>query len=350
MPPRINSDTISKDFFQVFKQLGIYILIFLTFSFLCQHAGIVLGMLFLFFAIMSIPAMIILLATTGRLFTAVNPSLFIRLAVRIGWGYLLMYLFLILLGSAPALLAKYIIQYMPPGLHGLLFSFAQSYYTIISYHLMGYVILQYHESVGYQVDYEDFRDPSANTGKNESEDTNAQILTRAGLLVKEGKLDEAIRFIKKETEADGITDLNLSERYLKLLKMKDGTSEWLDHCTTHLHLLAKDNQKGKALEVYSECLGRDKQFAPTALTLFKLAGWMNESGRIKEAIGTYKRLIKAYPEDPAVPKAYFRAAQIYHDRLMEPSRAKNILNALVKKYPNHEIVPSATNYLQHISP
>ncbi len=51
--------------------------------------------------------------------------------------------FLLLLGSAPAYLAQYLTKFLPPDLQLMLFGFAKSFYTIVSYHLMGYVILQY---------------------------------------------------------------------------------------------------------------------------------------------------------------------------------------------------------------
>jgi len=49
---------------------------------------------YLIVVIMSIPAMIIIFVTTESLINAINPMLFIPLAIRIGWGYLLMYFFL----------------------------------------------------------------------------------------------------------------------------------------------------------------------------------------------------------------------------------------------------------------
>ena len=64
-----------------------------------------------------------------------------------------------------------------------------------------------------------------------------------------------------------------------------------------------------------------------------------------EAIGAFSKLTKAYPQDPLVPKSYFRAAQIFNDRLMNPEKAKKILNGLVKKYPDHDIIPFVQRYL-----
>jgi hypothetical protein len=63
---------------------------------------------------------------------------------------------------APYALAPYITGFLPGVLQAFLFITAKSYYTIVSYNLMGYVMLQYHETIGFHtVDYEDFRDQGA---------------------------------------------------------------------------------------------------------------------------------------------------------------------------------------------
>ena len=55
-----------------------------------------------------------------------------------------------------------------------------------------------------------------------------------------------------------------------------------------------------------------------------------------------------YPDNPLVPKAYFRIAQIFHDRLMNKDQAKRALDLLLKKYPNHDIIPQAESFLARL--
>jgi tetratricopeptide (TPR) repeat protein len=347
IPPKINSETISEDFFQVFKQVGLYVAIGISFLYISAKFGPIIGLLFLIFALGSIPAMLILLVTTGSLIHALNPVLSTRLALRIGWGYFLMYFFLMLLGSAPAALGYYLYQFLPTGLAEFLFGLAKNYYTVISYHLMGYVILQYHQEVGYQIEMEDFQGfgvpvPVPTT---EEPDKNSDLINQVSILAKEGKLDEAIDYIQKQTAGGGISDLALSEKYFKLLKMKKRGPELFKHCLTHVNLLCRENQKDKALPLYNKCLAHDKNFAPEADAMFKIGGWLNENGKIKNAIAIYQRLIKTYPNSSVTPKAYLRAAQLFYDRLMKPEQARKILDAVLRKYPDHEIAPKAKAYL-----
>jgi len=347
-PPPVNAQTISNDFGQVFKQFGIYIALFIAFGWIGAQAGLVVGIAFLLGALFFVPSMIMLLVTTGSLIQALNPVMFVGLTIRIGWAYLLMYFFLFLLGSAPAYLFGFLIQYLPDETHLLLYGFAESFYTIVSYHLMGYVILQYHDRIGYKVDFEDFKDPNAEDYKPQEVDPDEDVLKEVAPLIQEGKLDEAIAVIQKMTLHRGIKGVNLSERYYTLLKMKKRQAELLEHGVSHLDKLADKNQKNKALAVFSECRKIDTSFQPTAGALFKLAGWVNATGKTQGAISIYNLLVKSYPQHPLVPKSYFRIAQLFHDRLMKTDKAKKILSAMQMKYPDHEIMPHVENFLARL--
>ena len=346
VPPKVNLQTITADFEVVFKQIGIYIIIGFGFFKAAQTGGIIVGLLFLGLAILSIPAMIIVLVATNSLLHAINPMIFARMAWRIGWGYLLMYFFLALLGIAPAVLGRYIIALLPDSLHGFLFAMAQSFYTIISYHLMGYVIFQYHEDIGYEVDLDE--EEASIEDMTSEQDGERELLNKIDILIKEGNLDDAISLIKNETEGV-ISDVNLAERYFNLLKIKQITPEMLRHGKAYLELLAKTDKKDKLCEVYSECISRQPEFTISPSTTFKVASSLIEAGNPKGAIGAYNRFIKANPKNPLIPKAYFLAANVINEQMRNPHKAIKILKGLIKTYPNHDIIPYVQNYIKQIS-
>jgi tetratricopeptide (TPR) repeat protein len=294
--------------------------------------------------------MVILLVTTESLIQAINPMMFVRLAVRIGWGYLLMYFFCSILGGAPAILARHVIQHFPVELRLFLFTLVKIYYTFITYHLMGYVILQYHEDIGYHVDFEDFKtEETANDpAMPAADDPQSRLLRRVNQLIKDGNHEGARDAIESEIVEQGISDLQLSERYYLLLKMTGATDRMTVHGHSHVNLLVRGGQKAAAMEAFEECQSADPKFSPAAGSLFKLGGWFYDSGKSKQAIGAFNKLTKVYPHDPLVPKAYFRAAQIFNDRLLNPDKARKILNGLLKKFPDHDIIPFVERYLGEI--
>jgi TolA-binding protein len=80
-----------------------------------------------------------------------------------------------------------------------------------------------------------------------------------------------------------------------------------------------------------------------------VAGYLNDSAKPEEAVQTYNRFIKADPKNKLVPKAYFLAASVINEKLKNKPKAVSILNAVVKKYPNHEIIPYVQRYLKQIA-
>ena len=344
-PPPINAETISEDFQIVFKQLAILIIIVVATVQVIAVAGGWIGILFLIVAVLAIPAMIIVLVATKSLLNAVNPVVWGGMPWRIGWGYLLMYLFLAILGVAPAFVTRYFVAHLPAASHVFLFNLAKCFYTIISYHLMGYVMLQYHEEVGYEVDADET--DSFLSQDVVPDDAGSQFLTRVDIFIKEGKIDDAITLIKRETPGD-ISNLDLAERYFNLLKIKQLIPDMLKHARRYLELLAEAKDKTRLGEVYAACVAADPGFTPGVAAVFKIAGCFNQAGNPKDAIQVYNRFIKANPKDPMIPKACFLAANIINEKLKNPQRAAGLLKGVLKAYPNHQLVPHIQKYLKQV--
>ena len=347
-PPGINVSTISANIGPVLKQGVMYLIMGGLIAYLGARSGPLIAYPVFYLVGLLLPSMIIILVTSSSLLNALNPLAVGSIAIRIGWAYLLVYVFFSFLGSAPAVLGHYLIKHFPQALQLPMMTFAQGFYTIITYHLLGYVILQYHQEVGYQVDQVDFRDPTETVTETRQVDPDAQVLNAIKPLIQEGKLDDALALIVEMTSVIGIQGVNLAERYYTLLKMKNKTPEMLEHAVKYLDVLTARNGKDKALRVYAECKKIKPDFLPDALALFKLAGWLNEMGKSKEAIATYNCLVKEYPEHQLIPKAFYRVAQIFQDRLLLPDNARKILTGVKQKYPDHEIIPQVDNYLAHL--
>lgn len=343
--PKINLQTISDDFELVFKQIALYAILGFVLFKVFQGMGLVVGLLFLAFSALSIPAMITVLVASNSLLSAINPMVFVRMAWRIGWAYLLMCLFLLFLGAGPAVVGQYIFAYLPDSLHGFLFSMAKSFYTIITYHLMGYVIFQYHEEIGYTVDMDDEEIGEANAPVKSQEDL---LLNKVDILIKEGRMDDAISLIREES-GGVFADLNLAERYFNLLKIKQLTPEMLEHGKVYLELLSKAGQKDRVCEVYLECVSKEAMFNVSPAVGFQIASCLKEYGRPKDAVGAYNRFIKQNPKHPLIPKAYFLAANVINEQLKNPPKALEILNSLAKRYPEHEILPYVQRYIKQMS-
>lgn len=343
-PPRISRSTISDDFQMVLKQFGIYL-----------AAGILIGLMGGVFgtpgmvvtgvaAWVLLPAMIILFVSSGSLLQALNPVMVFGLPWRIGWGYLIMFFFLLLLGGAPTILFKFSSQFLPASVVPVVSLFFQNYYTLISYHLMGYVLLQYHEEIGYEVDYEDFIQEEKEKKKSSSPEIN-----RIDILLKDGNYGEARYAIQTQMALNRETpDIELMDRYYQLLKLQQIKEERLNHGKDYLDELIRAGQTDTAFEIYAECRQMDPLFSPSPKEMIKLAAWLKKQNRAKEAVLAYQTFTKVYEKSELLPTVYFRAAEIFNESLDQKAKAKKLLENVIKRYPDHDLTPFIQNYLSRI--
>jgi tetratricopeptide (TPR) repeat protein len=181
-----------------------------------------------------------------------------------------------------------------------------------------------------------------------SEHGEDTLLSRIDTLVKDGNVDDALTVIESEPDAIS-SDINLSERYYNILKLKDNTEKMLAHGSAYLDLLAKGRSKEKLHEVYAECVSRSSDFSTSFSASFKIAGSMIEAGNPKGAADVYEGFIKNNPENPMIPKASFLAANVFNEKLLNPQKAAELLDNIIKKYPNHEMTAYARQYLGQIN-
>ncbi|MDJ0887758.1 MAG: tetratricopeptide repeat protein [Desulfobacterales bacterium] len=346
-PPPLNARTIFTDFNQVFKQFAVFFFIGLGFIVVSTKLGGLFGVLFLIFVLVFLPAIFILLVATNSVVAALNPLLFVQLAIRIGWGYGLMYFFLILLYLAPGTLNYYILQYMPPVLHAFLVSMGLTYYSVVFYHLMGYVLLQYSDAIGYEVRFADFHDHRANAPAAPLTAVD-QLQAQIDPMVKEGRLEEAVQTVRAAIDAGHINGEEMRAQHYKLLKAAGRLPEMAAEGQLLLEQYVKAAQKAEACQVYQDCTAAGAAFVVAPTLLMKLGSWLNASGHYQASIGAYNRLIKTDPASPLVPKAYFQAARVLHRGLGQTAKAQKIIQALIKKYPQHDIVPYAQDALRQM--
>lgn len=347
-PPDLNQKTLSHDFSIVFKQLGIFIVLSLAMGLVIGTFGPGAGVVFKIAGLFMLPSMVIILVSSQSLSRALNPMAFIGLTIKIGSGYFIMYFFLLALGSAPSILLNTILGYLPERIAPLIIQFAINYYTLISYNLMGYVLLQYHEEIGHEINLADFAKEKTTTQTTEEKPADP-LAGEVDMHLKGGNYDQALQILQTEINEKNSTDINMHSRYFMLLELQQNTEAMLKHGKPYLDLLVTAGKQTKACETYILCSDHDIMFAPKAANLAKLAGWLKQSGKIKESIRAYSAFTRLYKQHPMIPNVYFRAAEIFNEKLNQKEKALNMLNALIKNYPNHDIMPYVKQYIKRIS-
>ncbi len=344
-PPPLDVDVFVGGIGLLLKQ----ILILATCGFVIYKVLVVAGQTWAFltagFLALSLPAILIVLAVSNSLVGALNPWVFVRLMFRIGWGYLLMVFFLALLGGAPYMLRFLILPDFPLQVKMLIYALMSNYYAIVCYHLMGYVMFQYHEEVGYAVNYEE-KDGAVSAEAPVARAAGGETLQEVSILIKEGNLDEALEILRASELKD--IDLTLAGRYFNLLKLKRLVPEMLEQGRRYLELLAKAGRKDLLGEVYLVCLAAEAGFKLEAGVLFTVAKALADAGEAQAALDAYETLIRENPASPLVPNALFFSAKLQNERLGATPEAAIRLKELLERYPFHENTNMVRQYLEVI--
>ncbi|NDY43023.1 tetratricopeptide repeat protein [Dissulfurirhabdus thermomarina] len=292
------------------------------------------------------PSMLMILVVTGSLVQALHPGRFGALVARTGRGYLVLLAFLLLLGAAPAALLRLTGGVLPPVLLFFLGQAASNYYLLVTYHLMGCFILQYHEELGFPVET-DLLERAAGAGAG-GPGAGGGSRARVDALIQQGRYDEAAAWLQGPARAEVRDDPELSDRLFRLLRRRPDPAAALAHAGEYLDLLVRVGDRAGARRAYLECLELDADFAPAAEVLYRVGGWLMEAGDLKRGAAALQRLVRRYPESPRVPEACFRLAQVIHERLMKPAQARSILEGVLRRFPGHEIAPRIRRYLEQM--
>lgn len=235
--------------FQVFGIiLTAIIAIMLTNQFIGTGLAVLLGLL----ALLAFPASMIILAIEEDLKEAVNPLNLLQLILKIGPGYLLLIVFLIIMMSSTEALL-YFIDDSYAMTKIILGAIATSYYSIVMYHLMGYVIFQYQGNIGFVAEEEH--------GPKHHRTDDQLITAEVSVLVKSGNYKKAISryeyWLKQHPNSPRIED----DYFKLLLNMNDQEATFV-YADKYLHKLLEQNNDLKAIHIIKQLLARYKAYKP----------------------------------------------------------------------------------------
>lgn len=343
-PPPVTGDMVTQNLEMPFKQLFVFILIGFAYGLIGAFVSAGIADLALVFLILAIPATVMVIAVENSFFKAVNPAVLAAMIRRIGFPYLLLYFFLILLWAGSHILFDLAAGHMPKLALLFLSNFIFMYFLLIMFNMMGYVIYQYHEALGFDIELEYEQEMDDGAGQ-ESLPANP-VLSEVNVLINEGKVPEALKFLEEKLKtADA--DPELHDRYHKLLMLSGDGDSLLDHGQRYIGRLIDEGRTKRALDVLRDCYRTDKQFElREADRVYPLASLARDLRDTKLAFALTNGFAKKHPGHPDIPRLYFLAAKILCEELKQDAKAKALLTDLITKYPNHGFTPEMKKYLQ----
>lgn len=341
-PPGMGRETEFRSI--VLQQLGVF---FVLFSIPGVVAGLTQnGTMFILSmggVFLLLPAAVMTLAIEESFLSAINPLVLLQVAGRIGPPYLLLWFMLtLLLGGGWTVAA--LLPPLPNWLELFASNFFSIYFFVAMFHMMGYVVYQYHEQLGFVVD-KDFAE-SNETSSDFRRYAATPAPDRVSLLITEGKYEEAADELKSQLR-ENLDDLRLHERYHRLLltqgKLKD---RGMAHADLYIGRLLEHGQQQRALEVYRRSASH---WGPIEIKdandAVALARHTHERGDPRLALPMLGRFTQRFPDHVRIPEAQLLAAQLLADELGRVQMARQMVVQLQQRYPEHPLRPQMDTLL-----
>ncbi len=340
-PPPVSVAFTGSGFDIVILQL----LVFVVMGALVTAAGMLGGPLLmalaLAFVVLALPASIMVLAMERSVGAAVNPMNLAALMSRIGAPYFLLYGYLILLTLASGAAQDFALNHFPLWLSQPLAGFLNSTFMLILFHMLGYLLFQYQEELGFAADLQDQPAGEDMHGRDRSARFDADI----DMNLKDGNYDRVQSMLKEALKRDRDNPLRIGQLYQLVMARRDVTELYRYHPRI-LAWLAERNDGQAIAEVLALLQEVEPQFRLDDPELaVRCAQAMYHRGEFKPLLRLLQDFHKRFPDSEQLAPAYLLVAQALANGLGQWEKAKAFLSFIQKKCPNHPLHEQIPTYL-----
>jgi tetratricopeptide (TPR) repeat protein len=301
-----------------------------------------LGVVLVLFLGICLPGATMTLAMDESLSSALNPATWIAIFTRIGWPYLAVVGLCLVILTSQRYAAAMAAGVLPLFIALIVVGVISNYALVMTFHLMGYLIYQYHDAVGFE--------PAAPQMVRAlaKPDPDQDVLDEVTAFVRDGKPENATELLRGHLRSRGGTPA-VHTQYRKLLRLMNDRDELLRHGQEYLNILMAQDKSRLALEILRECQTIDPGFGPTdAEQITQLAGLAAHGGQPELALRLLSGFHKRFPKSKDIPKNYLLVATLLHERMNQDEKALSLLKYLKANYPDDSLMPEIDERLAMI--
>jgi len=252
-----------------------------------------------------IPAILINFAFTESIVESINPIKVAGIIAAVGLPYgLLLGLIIIMTGSVGII--SEIIGYEFTVLSTTLQSAASNYYTIVTFHIMGYMIFQYQDEFGFIAQNEENQ-------KNVARSATDLQLAKIEIVIKEGQYQQAIELFHQAFKQEPSDKRFYNQYFNFLLAIKD--KEHIEKYASFYFKFLKDTHREDLINLsYKKILQAHPKFMPdNAEDRLMLAKECQQSGDPRSAIRLLKGVKQTHPNYKKLHVIYALMADALRD-------------------------------------
>ncbi|MET4027335.1 hypothetical protein ABIE59_002870 [Marinobacter sp. MBR-99] len=341
-PPPVSVAFTGSGFDIVILQLLVFVLMGGLVAAAAMIGGPILMMLALAFAILALPASIMVLAMERSVGAAVNPMNLAVLISRIGTPYFLLYGYLILLTLASGAAQDFAVDHFPMWVAQPLAGFLNSTFTLILFHMLGYLLFQYQEELGFASDIQGEEGDADQQNRDRSTRFDADL----DMNLKDGNYDRVQSMLIESLKKDRDNPKRIGQLY-QILTARQATTELYRYHPRLMAWLAQRHD-GDGLNQLMQTLQAAEpgfQLDDPELAV-QCASALYHRGHFKPALRLLQDFHKRFPDSDQLAPAYLLAAQALANGLQQWEKAGAFLSFIKKRCVTHPLHGQIDTWLE----
>ncbi len=264
---------------------------------------------------------------------AINPLRLLGFMSSIGWPYLVLYGYLILLVLAQSVALEFVANHFTQSTIYPVSGLISSYFTLVIFHMLGYVVFQYQDRLGYCADIQENNLPATLSVSDKLQRLDADI----DIALKEGNYEQA-RGIISEQVAKFPTHKQRLEQLYKLLTAMHDEKTLVQYAQPLARMFIAENKPEMAAQLLRRVWKQSPDYLMQDIELiFMLCRAFYQSGEYKLVIKMSKDLHHRFENNTKVADCYLLLAKTLANGLQQWSKAGNYLSYVKKSFPEHPV-------------
>jgi len=349
LPRAFSSDMITNDLELPFKHiLNIFLVIalnYMVYNFSQKQSLEYISQISVSLTLFFLPTSVMVLAVKHSFTSAFNPKLHLHIVKNIGVAYILLYVFVLMMLSSAAAAIYYVQPLIPDSFKLTVYAFISMYFLLCIFNMLGYVLYQYHEKIGFGIDV-DVSSSQDVSDENGGFKLRNPAMVDVEILVQEGDYKKAMSQLENKIKSEP-SDMLARGYYQRLLHLLGNTSGARKHCAEFVGRLLAEKKTSQAMKVFSACYKEDSEAMLTkASERFELASLYIGDSKYRLAMHLLNNLHKDHPSYSEIPQAYLLVAKMMTDQFNEDEKAADILRFVIENYPENNGVEEVKEYLK----
>ena len=336
-PPEINADGDGSGRMQIVLQFVFTLLMIGGFALFGLVPGAIIALVLAF----AMPGATISLALDENFWHALNPATWFAIAARLGGAYLALVALCGVIIVSQFNASALMLMFLPAVVANVAVAFVSTYAVFATFHLMGYVIYQYHEDLGFEIQ-------RRTVLHDHKADPDQGLLDEVAQMVLAGDTAGAEARLAQHLRTRGGTAA-VHAQYRKLLRLSGDVAGSTRHGNEYLAILMAQDKEKDAYDLVRDCIAIDPSYKPAYPDAIKhMARRAADQGQVKLAVQLLAGFHERHPGHYDIADNALTAAKLLAEKVGDDGTALMLVEDVLPLVANDPMRHELEAYLQFL--